>query len=165
NMSLNETKRIADYKAVNDGSPVVFAVYRLPERLQKWLKVVCIQTSFQARKSIVEQFDSWRLDRFPHIDCAIDDELGEQYKKGIPIELKPLGYVPIKAKLEKAFGGEAKLRIAASKAVTDSGNFILDWHFDASKTFDTKINAQLLQIAGDIETGLFVGMATKTFGM
>ncbi|KAL5276148.1 RPIA family protein [Megaselia abdita] len=227
NMSLNEAKRIAAYKAVDEwikphtkvvgigsGSTVVFAVDRLAERVKtEGLQVVCIPTSFQARQLIVENnLTLGDLDRFPHIDCAIDgadevdsdkvlikggggcllqekivascaekfviiadytknsQKLGEQYKKGIPIEVVPLGYVPIKAKIEKVFGGEAKLRMAVSKAgpcVTDNGNFILDWHFDSSKTFDwNKINSELLQIAGVVETGLFVGMATKAyFGM
>lgn len=226
-MSLNEAKRIAAYKAVDEwirrdtkvvgigsGSTVVFAVDRLAERVKKeGLDIVCIPTSFQARQLIVEHnLTLGDLDRFPKIDCAIDgadevdadkvlikggggcllqekivascakrfviiadytknsQKLGEQYKKGIPIEVVPLGYVPVKAKIEESFGGEAKLRMAVSKAgpcVTDNGNFILDWHFDAKKTFDwAKMNAYLNQIAGVVETGLFVGMATKVyFGM
>lgn len=225
--TINEAKRIAAYKAVDEwikpdtkvvgigsGSTVVFAVDRLAERVKtEGLNIVCIPTSFQARQLIVEnKLTLGDLDRFPRIDCAIDgadevDEnkvlikggggcllqekiiascadkfviiadytknsvkLGEQYKKGIPIEVVPLGYVPIKAKIESLFGGQAKLRMAVSKAgpcVTDNGNFILDWQFDASKIFDwNRINTELLQIAGVVETGLFVGMATKAyFGM
>uniref|UniRef100_A0A8D2J0J0 Ribose-5-phosphate isomerase n=1 Tax=Varanus komodoensis TaxID=61221 RepID=A0A8D2J0J0_VARKO len=59
--------------------------------------------------------------------------LGEQWKKGIPIEVIPMAYVPISRALARQFGGVAELRMAISKAgpvVTDNGNFILDWKFD-----------------------------------
>lgn len=95
--------------------------------------------------------------------------LGLKWKKGIPIEVAPMAYVPIKQKIESLFGGECVLRMAVAKAgpcVTDNGNFILDW-----KNFDTncnwkKVNLHLLEIPGIVETGLFVGMAHKAyFGM
>ena len=97
-------------------------------------------------------------------------KLGEQYKKGIPIEVVPMAYVPIREKVQKMFGGELKLRMAVAKAgpcVTDNGNFILDWHFPQEQAFNwTEVNRDLLLIPGVVETGLFVNMATKAyFGM
>lgn len=96
--------------------------------------------------------------------------LGQQYAKGIPIEVVPIAYVPIKQKIEKDFGGTVKLRMAVAKAgpcVTDNGNFILDWHFKTDPKIDwEKINLQIISIPGVVETGLFVNMAEKAyFGM
>lgn len=95
--------------------------------------------------------------------------LGDQYKKGIPIEVVPMAYVPIKGKIEAAFKGELQLRMAVNKAgpvVTDNGNFILDWKdFDQNSNWKS-INADIKSIPGVVETGLFVGMARKAyFGM
>ncbi|XP_037811316.1 ribose-5-phosphate isomerase-like [Lucilia sericata] len=97
-------------------------------------------------------------------------KLGEQYKKGVPIEVVPMAYVPIREKVQKMFGGELKLRMAVAKAgpcVTDNGNFILDWHFPQEQEFNwSEVNKDLLLIPGVVETGLFVNMATKAyFGM
>ncbi|XP_065369204.1 ribose-5-phosphate isomerase [Calliphora vicina] len=97
-------------------------------------------------------------------------KLGEQYKKGVPIEVVPMAYVPIKEKVQQMFGGELKLRMAIAKAgpcVTDNGNLILDWHFPQDQQFNwSDVNRDLLLIPGVVETGLFVNMATKAyFGM
>lgn len=93
--------------------------------------------------------------------------LGEQYKKGIPIEVVPLAYLPIKQKIEKHFGGQLKLRMALAKAgpcVTDNGNFILDWNFDEKKCIDWKeVNTKIISIPGVVETGLFVDMAKRAY--
>lgn len=95
--------------------------------------------------------------------------LGDQYKKGIPIEVVPMAYVPVKNKVENKHGGVLELRMAVAKAgpvVTDNGNFILDWKkFDQDLDWDL-VNKDILQIPGVVETGLFVGMAHKAyFGM
>lgn len=93
--------------------------------------------------------------------------LGQQYKKGVPIEVVPLAYVPVKQKIEDEFGGELRLRMAIAKAgpcVTDNGNFILDWHFNADSNVDWKsTNSKIISIPGVVETGLFVGMAQKAY--
>lgn len=47
--------------------------------------------------------------------------LGQQWKKGVPIEVIPMAYVPVSRAIAKRFGGEANLRMAVSKAV--SGRF------------------------------------------
>ncbi|KAF2899939.1 hypothetical protein ILUMI_06246 [Ignelater luminosus] len=93
-------------------------------------------------------------------------QLGDKYKKGIPIEVVPISYVPIKNKIETMFGGELVLRMAVAKAgpvVTDNGNFILDWkNFKQTKDWQ-KINAEIQLIPGVVETGLFIGMAEKAY--
>lgn len=93
--------------------------------------------------------------------------LGEQYKKGIPIEIVPMAYLPIKQKIERDFGGKLNLRMAVAKAgpcVTDNGNFILDWHFDSDKATDWEtVNNAIIAIPGVVETGLFVNMAQHAY--
>uniref|UniRef100_A0A182WF58 ribose-5-phosphate isomerase n=1 Tax=Anopheles minimus TaxID=112268 RepID=A0A182WF58_9DIPT len=222
-MSLEEAKRCAAYKAVDEyvkdntvvgvgsGSTVVYAVHRIAERVKKeGLKLVCIPTSFQARQLIIEHgLTLGDLECNPHLDCAIDgaDEvdarmvlikggggcllqekivascadrlvviadytkdsvkLGQQYRKGIPVEVAPMAYVPIKNKVESRFGGSLKLRMAVAKAgpvVTDNGNFILDWNFPDEKEHDwDAVNREIMMIPGVVDTGLFVGMASKAY--
>lgn len=93
-------------------------------------------------------------------------KLGEQYKKGIPIEVVPMAYVPIRNKVAAKYGGSLKLRMAVAKAgpvVTDNGNFILDWHFPEEKFDWDIVNRDIMMIPGVVETGLFVKMATKAY--
>lgn len=97
------------------------------------------------------------------------EKLGQQYKKGIPIEVVPMAYVPIQRKIEDCYGGDVKIRMAVAKAgpvVTDNGNFILDWHFPQDISDWSKINEEISLIPGVVETGLFIKMAKKVyFGM
>lgn len=100
------------------------------------------------------------------------DHLGQQWGKGIPIEVIPMAYIPITLSLEKTYGGKANLRMAKSKAgpvVTDNGNFILDWVFEEPKSFRDKwaeVNTSIKMLPGVVETGLFVNMAnTVMFGL
>ncbi|XP_052899334.1 ribose-5-phosphate isomerase [Anopheles moucheti] len=222
-MSLEEAKRCAAYKAVDEyvkdntvvgvgsGSTVVYAVHRIAERVKtEGLKLICIPTSFQARQLIIEHgLMLGDLECNPQLDCAIDgaDEvdanmvlikggggcllqekivascaerlviiadytkdsakLGQQYRKGIPLEVAPMAYVPIKNRVELRFGGSLKLRMAVAKAgpvVTDNGNFILDWSFPDNKQYDwNAVNREIMMIPGVVDTGLFVGMATKAY--
>ncbi|XP_063315884.1 ribose-5-phosphate isomerase [Pelobates fuscus] len=94
--------------------------------------------------------------------------LGEQWKKGIPIEVIPMAYVPVSKALQGQFGGVAELRMAISKAgpvVTDNGNFLLDWKFDKVHDWNT-INTAIKMIPGVVDTGLFINMAERVyFGM
>lgn len=97
-------------------------------------------------------------------------KLGEYYKKGIPIEVIPMAYIPIKHRIEERFGGKLNLRMAVAKAgpvVTDNSNFILDWQFEEGKKRNwDEINREILLMPGVVETGLFVRMAKKIyFGM
>ncbi|XP_061896587.1 ribose-5-phosphate isomerase-like [Entelurus aequoreus] len=94
--------------------------------------------------------------------------LGQQWKKGVPIEVVPMAYVPVSRRIVQLFGGEANLRMAVSKAgpvVTDNSNFILDWKFVGAQKWKD-INCAIKMIPGVVETGLFVGMAERAyFGM
>ncbi|MBD3194981.1 MAG: ribose 5-phosphate isomerase A [Candidatus Lokiarchaeota archaeon] len=90
--------------------------------------------------------------------------LGENWKKGVPIEVIPLSYVPIMRKLEK-MGGKPKLRMAKSKAgplVSDNGNFIVDVDFGVIKD-PSELNNRLLVIPGIVDTGFFIGMTKKAY--
>ncbi len=90
--------------------------------------------------------------------------LGEKWKKGVPIEIIPLAYVPLAKRFEK-LGGTPVLRRALAKAgpvVTDNGNFIIDVDFGRI-TNPQELNLRLLQIPGVVDTGLFVNMATKAY--
>lgn len=94
----------------------------------------------------------------------IAEELGTVWKKGVPVEVSPLGYVPIMNKL-KALGGNPKLREAGGKAgpcVTDNGNFILDTDFGEIKD-PRALEMQVSAIPGVVETGLFVDMAACAY--
>ncbi|KAJ3613153.1 hypothetical protein NHX12_019405 [Muraenolepis orangiensis] len=94
--------------------------------------------------------------------------LGEQWKKGVPVEVVPMAYVPVSRRIERCFGGEAVLRMAVSKAgpvVTDNGNFLLDWKFESPHNW-AEVHKDIKMIPGVVETGLFVGMAERAyFGM
>jgi ribose 5-phosphate isomerase A len=90
--------------------------------------------------------------------------LGEQWKKGVPLEVLPLAYRPVMLRLE-AMGAKPTLRMAVNKAgpvVTDNGNFCIDADFGKvpdPRALEGKLNA----IPGIVCTGLFVGMAEKAF--
>jgi len=90
--------------------------------------------------------------------------LGENWTKGIPIEVIPMAYLPIKKRLE-AMNGEAVLRMAKAKAgpvVTDNGNFILDWKF--TEKYDWRlINQKITCFPGVVDTGLFVDMTSRVY--
>lgn len=64
--------------------------------------------------------------------------LGEQWKKGVPVEVLPSAYVPIMKKME-AIGGKPKLRMGKEKAgpvVTDNGNLVVDVDMGLIKNAD-----------------------------
>ena len=44
--------------------------------------------------------------------------LGEQWKRGVPVEVIPMAHVPVARRIARCFGGEALLRMAVSKAVS-----------------------------------------------
>eukprot|EP00069_Balaena_mysticetus_P007041 bmy_18943T0 len=94
--------------------------------------------------------------------------LGDQWHKGIPIEVIPMAYVPVSRAVTQKFGGVIELRMAVSKAgpvVTDNGNFILDWKFDRVHKW-SEVNTTIKMIPGVVDTGLFINMAERVyFGM
>ena len=92
------------------------------------------------------------------------ENLGEKWKKGIPIEVIPISYVPIMKKLEK-LGGTPVLRMAQAKAgplISDNGNFIIDVNFGEIMN-PGELNLNILIIPGVVDTGLFIGMASKAY--
>lgn len=95
-------------------------------------------------------------------------DLGEQWKKGIPLEVIPMAYQPVTQKITNEYGGCLNLRMAKEKAgpvVTDNGNFILDWKFDKIHDWN-EVHTFIKLIPGVVETGLFVNMANCViFGM
>lgn len=95
------------------------------------------------------------------------NSLGERWKKGLPIEVIPMSYLVVKHRIESCFGGEANIRMAIAKAgplVTDNGNFILDWKFPVEQKLNWQsVNTSINNIPGVVETGLFIGMATKVY--
>nr|XP_010957266.1 PREDICTED: ribose-5-phosphate isomerase [Camelus bactrianus] len=94
--------------------------------------------------------------------------LGDQWHKGIPIEVIPMAYVPVSRAVTQKFGGVIELRMAVNKAgpvVTDNGNFILDWKFDRVHKW-SEVNTAIKMIPGVVDTGLFINMAERVyFGM
>jgi len=90
--------------------------------------------------------------------------LGENWHKGVPIEIIPLAVVPIMTKLEK-LGGKPVLRMAKAKAgpiVSDNGNFIVDVNFGQIENL-LDLNLKILQIPGVVDSGLFLGMAQTAY--
>lgn len=112
--------------------------------------------AFAAKKFIVIADDSKK-----------SEYLGEKWKTGLPIEVLQIAHKVVKTKIESSLGGTADLRIAQKKAgpvVTDNGNLILDWKFDAAQEKDwSQINGLLKAIPGVVETGLFVGMTSCVY--
>jgi ribose 5-phosphate isomerase A len=93
--------------------------------------------------------------------------LGEQWKTGIPIEVISSAYKLVELKL-KQLALQPTLRMAVRKAgpvITDNGNFLIDATFPAPLQPDQlqELNANILSIAGVVETGLFVQMAHVAF--
>lgn len=92
------------------------------------------------------------------------NKLGQNWKKGVPIEVIPVAHVPIMTKLER-LGGKPVLRMAKAKAgplVTDNGNFIIDVDFGIIENPE-ELNKKLLMIPGIVDTGFFIGMASKAY--
>jgi len=92
------------------------------------------------------------------------NNLGEQWKKGVPIEVIPMAYIPLMKKFEN-MGGSPVLRLAEKKAgplITDNGNFILD--VDFGEILNPKIlDQEIKMLPGVVETGLFIEMADKVY--
>jgi len=92
------------------------------------------------------------------------ENLGENWKNGIPIEVIPMAYTPIMKKME-LLGGKPKLRMAKAKfgpLITDNGNFIIDVDFGIIQN-PIELEKKLLSIPGVVDTGLFIKMASKAY--
>ncbi len=94
----------------------------------------------------------------------ISNQLGENWKKGVPVEIIPEAQVPLTHRLEK-MGGKAKLREGKAKIgplITDNGNFILD--VDFGKISDPeKLDSQLKSLTGVVDSGLFIKIIDKVY--
>jgi len=99
--------------------------------------------------------------------------LGENWQKGIPLEVSQIGWKVVVEKLNrisKPEGGHSLLRQAVKKmgpVVTDNSNFLIDFQFgkalkDGNKT-PREIETWLKTIPGILETGLFVDMANQAY--
>lgn len=93
-------------------------------------------------------------------------KLGQAWKY-VPIEVIPMAYRQVMARLEEQMGGKGELRMAKAKAgpvVTDNGNLIVDWYWDQAREMNwMEVNTTIQCMAGVVETGLFVGMADKAY--
>lgn len=96
--------------------------------------------------------------------------LGQQWRAGIPIEVIPMAYTAVINKLKlMPQCATAVLRMAhsSSKAgpvISDNGNVIVDADFGSIAVADVAaVNNSIQRIAGVVETGLFVQMASKAY--
>ncbi|XP_045440153.1 ribose-5-phosphate isomerase isoform X2 [Pipistrellus kuhlii] len=177
---------------IGSGSTIVHAVQRIAERVkQENLNLVCVPTSFQIDLAIdgadevdadlnlikggggcltQEKIVAGYASHFIVIaDFRKDSKnLGDQWHKGIPIEVIPMAYVPVSRAVTQKFGGVVELRMAINKAgpvVTDNGNFILAWKFDQVYK-QSEVNTAIKMTPGVVDTGLFINMAERVyFGM
>jgi len=98
--------------------------------------------------------------------------LGQQWKKGVPIEVLPMAHSLVSLRLiELVPNSVPQLRMAMNKAgpvVTDNGMFVIDWKLpeNCSALNKDKIeatNQRVSMIPGVLETGLFVQMADVAY--
>lgn len=97
--------------------------------------------------------------------------LGENWKKGIPLEVMPMAYETVRKQIEGKLGGKVNLRVATSgkagPVVSDNGFYLMDWLFP--HTLPTKpddwlnISRTLNHLPGVLENGLFVNLAHSVF--
>lgn len=101
--------------------------------------------------------------------------LGENWTKGIPIEVLPMACNAVRHHISKTFSvpsTEIVVRVGKEKAgpvITDNGNLILDWkiNFDQmsySSSSDWKSLADKVKlIPGVVETGIFANMISEAY--
>lgn len=101
--------------------------------------------------------------------------LGENWHKGIPIEVLPMACNAVRHHICREFNIELKdilIRIAKEKAgpvITDNGNLVIDWKFNEQQTknyssLDWKALADKVKlIPGVLETGIFAGMIDEAY--
>src|SRR5215203_2617849 len=84
------------------------------------------------------------------------NRLGE--KNAVPVEIVRFGFDSTIARLAR-FGEPVLRRKNSEIVVTDNGNFITDLRFSTGDA--AQLAKDLKQIAGVVETGFFIGMATR----
>ncbi|HET9982646.1 MAG TPA: ribose 5-phosphate isomerase A [Longimicrobiales bacterium] len=84
--------------------------------------------------------------------------LGE--RAPLPVEVVPFGWNTHLAFLDN-LGAEPMLRLSAngSPFLTDSGHYLIDCHFPHGITEPIRLQRELRQHAGVVESGLFLGLA------
>lgn len=98
--------------------------------------------------------------------------LGEQWKKGVPIEVIPLAYKQLQKQIKSPSFPfkciDIPLRMAVAKSgpcVTDNGNFLLDANFGLINDPEG-LEIALKRLTGVVETGLFIKLAKEAiFGL
>ncbi|PAA60269.1 hypothetical protein BOX15_Mlig033051g1, partial [Macrostomum lignano] len=98
-------------------------------------------------------------------EAKISRQFGERWRAGVPIEVVPMAWALVKRQIETRFGGRAVLRESAGKmgpVVTDNGNFLIDWQFDAQQKWE-QVDRELHMMPGLVETGLFIGKASAVY--
>ena len=79
----------------------------------------------------------------------------------LPVEVITFGWKQAQQKIESIYQIKTKLREKEGKAfITDHKHYILDCYFNAIPN-PAQLNTDLHLIPGVVETGLFIGMATK----
>jgi ribose 5-phosphate isomerase A len=90
--------------------------------------------------------------------------LGSTWKRGVPIEVLPVAYVPVMRALAR-LGGKPVLRMGKEKAgpvVTDNGGFVVDADFGVIAD-PAALHDAIKGTPGVVETGLFPGMAQAAY--
>ena len=88
------------------------------------------------------------------------ERLGSRFP--VPVEVLPMAVVPVMRALER-LGGRPELRMAVKKdgpVITDQGNMVVDVTFAAIPD-PAGLEAQINNIPGVLENGLFVGLAGR----
>ena len=99
--------------------------------------------------------------------------LGDNWTKGIPIEVLPMACGAVRQYIANKFDVEFKdlpVRIGREKAgpvITDNGNFVIDWKFKQASDFNKdrwKDLADTIKlIPGVVETGIFADMISAAY--
>ena len=114
-----------------------------------------------------EKINAYNAKRFVFIGESAKQSarLGQNYKKGVAVEVLPMAYQPVIKSLEKIGAIKANLRAAQSKAgpvVTAHRNFIIDADFGEIQ--DAKGLAEKIRsIPGVLDHSIFPGLLTEAF--
>lgn len=98
----------------------------------------------------------------------ISPGLGKVWTKGVPIEVIPDALQPVQRKLKELGALKVDVRVGSGKAgpvVTDNGNVIIDAVFGGDELCSNpaQLNMKIQSIAGVVDTGLFIKMASEVF--
>ncbi len=82
----------------------------------------------------------------------------------LPVEVIPFGW-KVHDRFFRSLGAVPRLRVGtdAEPYVTDNGNLIVDCHFEGGIADPEAVETALRARAGVVESGLFLGMATRAF--